>query len=132
MRLLISFAALFLSIALIQLGAGTLGPLDALSGTALGFSTREIGLLGSAHFAGFFVGCLATPRIMGRVGHSRAFAAFAAFGAIGALLHPIIQEPIAWAAMRVLSGASVAGCYTIAESWLQAKADNENLSLIHI
>jgi len=126
MRLLISFAALFLSIALVQLGSGTLGPLDALSGTVLGFSPREIGLLGSAHFAGFFIGCLATPKIMGRVGHSRGFAAFAAFGAIGALLHPIIQEPIAWAAMRILSGASVAGCYTIAESWLQAKANNEN------
>ena len=126
MRLLISFAALLLSVALVQLGSGTLGPLDALSGTALGFSTREIGLLGSAHFAGFFIGCIATPRIMGRVGHSRAFAAFAAFGAIGALLHPIIQEPFAWAAMRLLSGASVAGCYTIVESWLQAKATNEN------
>ena len=126
MRLMISFAALFLSIALVQLGSGTLGPLDALSGAVLGFSTREIGLLGSSHFAGFFLGCIATPRIMGRVGHSRAFAAFAAIGAVGALLHPLVQEPMAWAAMRVLSGASVAGCYTIVESWLQAKADNSN------
>jgi MFS family permease len=126
MRLLISFAALFISIALVQLGSGTLGPLDALSGAALGFSTREIGLLGSAHFAGFFIGCIATPMIMGRVGHSRAFAAFAAIGAVGALLHPLVQDPYAWAAMRVLSGASVAGCYTIVESWLQAKADNSN------
>lgn len=126
MRLLISFAALFTSIALVQLGSGTLGPLDALSGAVLGFSTREIGLLGSAHFVGFFIGCLATPRIMSRVGHSRAFAAFAAIGAVGALLHPLLQEPLAWAAMRVLSGASVAGCYTIVESWLQAKADNTN------
>ena len=121
MRLLISFAALFLSIALVQLGSGTLGPLDALSGAALGFSTREIGLLGSAHFAGFFIGCIATPGIMGRVGHSRAFAAFAAIGAVGALLHPLVQDPYAWAAMRVLSGASVAGCYTIVESWLRVR-----------
>lgn len=126
MRLLLSFAALFLAVALVQLGSGTLGPLDALSGAELGFSTREIGALGSAHFAGFFIGCIATPGILGRVGHSRAFAAFAAIGAVGALLHPIYQDPIAWAAMRVLSGASVAGCYTIVESWLQAKADNSN------
>ena len=126
MRLLISFAALFISVALVQLGSGTLGPLDALSGAALGFSTREIGLLGSAHFAGFFVGCLVMPAMMGRVGHSRAFAAMAAIGAVGALLHPLWHDPIAWAAMRVLSGASVAGCYTIIESWLQAKAKNEN------
>lgn len=126
MSLLISFAALFISVALVQLGSGTLGPLDALSGAVLGFSTREIGLLGSAHFAGFFIGCLVTPKILGRVGHSRAFAAFAAIGAVGALLHPLWQDPYAWAGMRILSGASVAGCYTIVESWLQAKANNTN------
>ncbi len=32
MRTLISVAALFLSILLVQLGSGTLGPLDALAG----------------------------------------------------------------------------------------------------
>ena len=124
MHLLISFAALLLSVALVQLGSGTLGPLDALSGAALGFSTREIGLLGSAHFLGFFIGCYLTPAMIGRVGHSRAFAAMAAIGAVGALLHPMVPVSWAWAGMRVLSGMSVAGCYTIVESWLQAKADN--------
>ena len=54
MRLLISFAALFLSVILLQLSSGGVGPLDVLSGTALGFSRQEIGLLGSAHFLGFF------------------------------------------------------------------------------
>ena len=57
MRLIVSFAALFLAVALVQLGSGALAPLDALSGAAAGFSTAEIGLLGSAHFVGFFVGC---------------------------------------------------------------------------
>ena len=48
MRLIISFAALLLSVALLQLGSGGLAPLDALSGVALNFSTGEIGMLGSA------------------------------------------------------------------------------------
>ena len=39
MRLLISFAALFASILFVQLGSGTLGPLDALAGAAHGFTT---------------------------------------------------------------------------------------------
>jgi len=43
MRLMISFAAVFLS--------------DAISGEQLGFSNTEIGFLGSAHFFGFFIGC---------------------------------------------------------------------------
>ncbi|MGB0411594.1 MAG: MFS transporter, partial [Pikeienuella sp.] len=126
MRTLISFTALFVSIAFVQLGSGSLGPLDALAGTAKGFSTQDIGMLGSAHFVGFFVGCWLTPRLLGSVGHARAFAAFGAVGAISALLHPIVPDPIAWAGLRIGTGMAVAGAYTIAESWIQAKATNQN------
>ncbi len=125
MRLLISFAALFLSVILMQLSTGGVGPLDALSGFALDFSTEEIGMLGSAHFVGFFIGCWLAPRMMGNVGHSRAFAAFTATGAIGLLAHMLIIDPFAWALMRVASGFCVAGCYTVVEAWLQAKVTNE-------
>lgn len=126
MRLLISFAALFLSVALLQLSSGGVGPLDVLSGIVLGFSTTQIGLLGSAHFVGFFIGCWWAPRLMGSVGHSRAFAAFTASGAIGLLAHMLVIDPYAWALMRVASGLCVAGCYTVIEAWLQAKVTNEN------
>src|SRR3546814_2698760 len=63
MGTLLSFSALFLSIYLVQLGSGSLGPLDALSGSVIGFSTEEIGLLGSAHFVGYIIGCYVTPRL---------------------------------------------------------------------
>ena len=122
---MISFAALFLSIVLLQISNGGSGPLDALSGFALNFSSAEIGLLGSAHFLGFFIGCWYAPRVMGAVGHSRAFAAFAATGAIGLIAHMLIIDPYAWALMRIASGLCIAGCYTVLESWLQAKVTNE-------
>ncbi|MGC3939442.1 MFS transporter [Roseobacter sp. EG26] len=125
MRLLISFAALFLSVLLLQLSSGGVGPLDALSGLKLEFSKKEIGLLGSAHFLGFFIGCWWAPRLMGSVGHSRAFAAFTAAGAIGLMSHMLIIDPYAWALMRVASGICVAGCYTVIEAWLQAKVTNQ-------
>ena len=125
MRLLISFAALFLSVLLLQLSSGGVGPLDALSGLVLGFSKQQIGLLGSAHFLGFFIGCWWAPRLMGSVGHSRAFAAFTAAGAIGLMSHMLIIDPYAWALMRIASGMCVAGCYTVIEAWLQAKVTNE-------
>ena len=123
MRLLISFAALFLSVILLQLSS--VGPLDVLSGITLGFSNQEIGLLGSAHFVGFFVGCWWAPRVMGSVGHSRAFAAFTAAGSIGLMSHMLVIDPYAWALMRVASGFCVAGCYTVVEAWLNAKVTNE-------
>lgn len=124
MRTIISFAALFLSVILMQLSSGGVGPLDALSGLTLDFSTAQIGLLGSAHFLGFFIGCWWAPRLMGSVGHSRAFAAFTAAGTIGLMMHMLIIDPLAWTVMRVASGLCVAGCYTIIEAWLQAKVTN--------
>ncbi|WP_204114882.1 MFS transporter [Shimia biformata] len=125
MRMLISFSALFLSVVLLQLSTGGVGPLDALSGIALGFTTGEIGLLGSAHFFGFFIGCWWAPRLMGSIGHSRAFAAFTATGAIGLMAHFLVIDPLAWAVMRIASGMCVAGCYTIIEAWLQSRVTNE-------
>ena len=123
--MVISFAALFLSVILLQLSSGGVGPLDALSGLTLDFTKSQVGLLGSAHFLGFFIGCWWAPRLMGSVGHSRAFAAFTATGAIGLLAHMLIVDPTAWAIMRIASGLCVAGCYTVIEAWLQAKVTNE-------
>ena len=131
MGTILSFSALFLSIYLVQLGSGSLGPLDALSGAVIGFSTEQIGLLGSAHFLGFFLGCYVTPRLIGDIGHARAFAAAAAIGAIGALLHPILEGPYVWALLRMLTGLAIAAAYTVVESWLHAKTGNENRGRVY-
>lgn len=95
MRLLISFAALFLSVIFVQLGSGAVAPLDAISGLGLGFSKAEVGMLGSAHFIGFFIGCWWAPRMLGSVGHARAFAAFSALGTIGIAAHMMLVNPAA-------------------------------------
>ena len=125
MRTILSFAALFLSIILLQLSTGGVGPLDALSGKVLGFDNQQIGLLGSAHFLGFFIGCWWTPRLMGRVGHSRAFAVCTALGAMGLLGHTLTENPYAWAGLRIATGICIAGSYTVVEAWLNAKVTNE-------
>jgi len=130
MRTLISLTALFLSVALLQLSSGAISPLDALGGLKSGFTTTEVGLLGSSHFLGFFVGCWLAPRLIGVVGHSRTFATFAACGAIGAAGHPLLIDPLLWAVLRMLTGFCVAGCYTVIEAWLQARVTNDNRGTI--
>ncbi|MDG1802008.1 MAG: MFS transporter [Paracoccaceae bacterium] len=125
MRMIISFAALFLSVLLLQVSSGGVGPLDALTGLANDFTRAQVGFLGSAHFIGFFIGCWWAPRLMGTVGHSRAFATFSAMGAIGLIGHTLIFDPIAWSVMRIGSGICIAGCYTVIEAWLQSKVTNE-------
>lgn len=124
--MIISFAVLFLSIGFLQFSSGAVGPLDALTGLANGFSTAQVGVLGSAHFLGFLIGCWWAPRLMGPVGDSRAFAIFAATGAIGLAAHVIVESPTWWSVFRIGSGICVAGCYTVVEAWLQAKVTNEN------
>ena len=121
MKLILSFAALYLSVVLLQLSNSGLGPLEALSGFELAFTTEQIGLLGSAHFIGFFIGCWWAPRLMGTVGHSHSFVAFSATGAIGILAHMLFIDAYLWAIFRVTSGLCVAGCYTVVGAWLQAK-----------
>jgi MFS family permease len=124
MRLVVTFAALFGSAVLLQLGSGGVAPLDALAGLAAGFSAAEVGALGSAHFVGFLAGCWWAPRLMGSVGPSRAFAVFTALGTVGILGHTMVQGPVAWGLLRIMSGLCIAGSYTIIESWLQARLTN--------
>ena len=117
--------ALLLSITFLQFSTGTINPFDAISGLHLGFSQTEVGLLGTAHFLGFFIGCWWAPRLIGSIGHSRAFGAFAALGAISLIAHPLIPESYFWTALRIMSGLCIAGCYTVIEAWFSAKLTNE-------
>ncbi len=126
MRLIISLSALLVSIIFVQVGSGSLGPLDALSGLTLGFSSTSIGYLGSAHFVGFFFGCVFSPYIVVRSGHARAFAVMGAMSTISIVLHPVLSEVWFWVLLRIISGFAVAGSYTVIESWLQSKLNKEN------
>ncbi|EKF20285.1 major facilitator superfamily protein [Nitratireductor pacificus pht-3B] len=107
-------------------GNGLQGTLIALRGAAEGFSPTTIGLMGSAYFAGFLIGCLYIPRLLRAVGHIRAFAALAALGAAGALLMVLFVDPVAWIAVRFLSGICFSSLFTTIESWLNSAAANAN------
>ncbi len=124
--LLLSFSALITSTIFLQLGNGAIAPLDALAGLNASFSNSEIGLLGSAHFLGFLVGCWITPILMGKVGHVRTFTVLASVGAIGCLLHPLFVDPYVWSALRVGNGITIAGCFTVIEAWLNSKVDRQS------
>lgn len=99
----------------LQLGNSILVSFDVSVGLYIGFTNFEIGLLGSSHFLGFLTVCWIVPFIKARVGDIRAFTIFAMLNVFGSLLHPILVDPYFWCLLRVLSGLSIAGCFTIAE-----------------
>lgn len=125
MLTLLPFLSLFISTFFLQLGLGSIAPVDALAGAAKGFSTLTLGFLGTAHFLGFGMGCFLSPIIISRVGHSRTFAIAAAIATVGALSHPLFPIPWVWLILRVLSGISIAMAYSVVESWFHARATNQ-------
>lgn len=101
-----------------------------LRGAAEGFSTGELGLLGTGWATGFVLGCLTAPIVVRRVGHIRAFACSAACAAIIILLNGLFVIPLAWIFLRVGSGFFLAGAFMIIESWLNERATNESRGVI--
>ncbi len=118
--------ALLLSAGIVLAGNGLEGMLLPLRGTLAGFSEIEIGLIGSAYNLGLMIGCLVCPRIIGRVGHIRAFAVFTAIATISPLIEAIWVTPPVWWLFRGLTGMCVAGIMNAVESWLTSVASNHN------
>ena len=123
---IVSCWALLLGAGLMMLGNGLQGSLLGLRATMEGFPTAVTGIVMSGYFIGFLAGSTLAPKIVKRVGHVRVFAALASLASAAALLHVVFIDPVAWMAIRLITGFSYAGLYVVAESWLNARSTNEN------
>ncbi len=65
-----------------------------------GFGSSAIGLMGSAYFVGFVIGCIVGPKVVQAVGHTRAFAGFAALVAALTLIFPMVVDPVSYTHLR--------------------------------
>ncbi len=117
---------LLIAAAILLGGNGLQGTLIALRGTQEGFTAASIGLMGTAYFAGFLIGCVAVVRILRAVGHIRAFAALAAMGASGTLLMALAIDETMWTLIRFVSGFCFAGLFTVIESWINSGVANQD------
>jgi len=122
---LFPLTALLAGVALLLAGGGLLGTLLAVRGSQEGMADVTMGLIMSGYFVGFFLGTFTAPPLIRRIGHNRAFAFCAAAVAASVLMHAITTGPVAWALLRVLTGAGLVTLYTVIESWLSAQAPNE-------
>src|SRR6185503_3763948 len=108
-----SVAALLLSSAFLLMAGGLHWLVLPIQGTVHGFTTFELGLVGTGWSIGFVAGCLTMPRIVRRAGHVRAFAVMASVAAIVILLNLLIVSATAWITTRALSGFCFAGAAMI-------------------
>jgi MFS family permease len=127
---LLPIAALLLGSAFLLMAGGLHGLLLPLQGTAEGFTTLELGLIGTGWSVGFMAGCLLVPMVVRRVGHVRGYGTMASLAAVAILLNILIVSPVAWITLRALSGFCFAGASMIVESWLNERASRENRGTI--
>lgn len=123
-------ASLLLAAALLLAGNGAQFTLLPLRGQAEGFSTFSLAVMGSAYYVGFVAGCLLGPYIILRAGHIRAFAALVAVAAATTLAYALWPTPLAWSALRLVTGFALAGFFLVLESWLNDGATNDTRGLV--
>jgi len=126
-----AIAALLASAFLLIAGNGLVSVLTSLRAKIEGFPELTIGLLGSVYFGGMLAGTLATPFIVRRAGHIRAFSALVAGAVVTVILLPAILTPFAWLILRGALGFVFAGLYAVIESWINAKATNANRGALY-
>src|SRR5262245_59331328 len=117
-----SVFSLLLGAGLMALGIGLVGMLLPIRMALEDVQPQIAGYVMSAYYAGFVVGSLMAQRIIGRVGHIRAFAAFAATLTAAVMVHALLFSVPLWGVMRLAVGFSMAGLYTVIESWLNVRS----------
>ena len=117
-------AALLTSVAILLMGSGLQGTLLPVRANMEAYSDIEIGILGSAYYVGFTIGCLAVRHLISGVGHIRTYLALVSIASAIALLHAMLVSPVAWWILRAGTGFCFAGLYIVIESWLNERADN--------
>lgn len=123
-RAVATIIPLLFAAAILLAGNGLQGTLLAVRANLEGFPTALIGVLMSAYFAGFILGCRFNPGFIKSVGHIRTFVALASIASASALVHPIVIDVPTWAILRGVTGFCFAGLVMIIESWINERATN--------
>ena len=117
---------LFAGLALLMFAGGLFATLVGVRAERSGVATAVSSSIAAAYYVGFLVGSWLALRALGKVGHIRVYTALASMLAAAIAAVGITDSPIAWIALRLVTGLCTAGVYVVAESWLNDLASNEN------
>jgi len=123
-KLLKNSWALFTGYFVLIIAHGFQGNLLGVRSVIEEFSFLATGTMMSGYFVGYFAGANLVPKLVGKVGHIRVFAAFASMASLSILIHAVFVNPIVWIFARFITGFSLVGIFIVMESWLNDRANN--------
>ena len=116
--------ALFTGYFILMIAHGFQGNLLGVRCVIEEFNFIAVGAIMSGYFVGYFTGANSIPKLVGKVGHIRVFAAFASMASLSILLHAVFVNPIVWTCARFITGFSLVAIFIVMESWLNDRANN--------
>ena len=123
-KLLKNSWALFTGYFVLIIAHGFQGNLLGVRSVIEEFNFIATGAMMSGYFVGYFTGANTVPKLVGKVGHIRVFAAFASMASLSILIHAVFVDPIVWTLARFITGFSLVGIFIVMESWLNERANN--------
>ena len=116
--------ALFSGYFIIMVAHGFQGNLLGVRSVIEEFNFLATGTIMTGYFVGYFAGANLIPKIVGKVGHIRVFAAFASMASLSILIHAVLVNPLVWTVGRFVTGFSLVSIFIVMESWLNDRANN--------
>jgi len=116
--------ALFTGYFVLMIAHGFQGNLLGVRSVIEEFNFIATGAMMSGYFIGYFSGANSIPKLVGKVGHIRVFAAFASMASLSILIHAVFVNPIVWTLARFITGFSLVSIFIVMESWLNDRANN--------
>ena len=116
--------ALFTGYFVLMIAHGFQGNLLGVRSVIEEFNFIATGAMMSGYFVGYFTGANTVPKLVGKVGHIRVFAAFASMASLSILVHAIFVDPLIWTLARFVTGFSIVAIFIVMESWLNDRANN--------
>ena len=129
-KILSSFGSLYFAIFLLSSGTGLYNTYMSLRLTQDGISQSWVGLLIAAYYFGLVLGVRFGHRLIGSVGHIRAYVASAAVVAVMVLAQSLIPIKEVWLLLRVIVGIAMVTQYMVLESWLSDQSDVHNRGVV--
>jgi len=123
-------SALLISVAILLAGNGLQSTLVPIRANMAEFKPVDLGMLGTAYYIGFTLGCILGPALVRRAGHIRAFLAMTSVASVVPLLHVMDISAPTWWVLRAFTGFCFAVLFIVIESWLNAKSSNATRGMV--